>query len=117
MRFETDEQSRTIQRWTRLAIQLNGLADSGKCAHLTTTVVQNELRDGDVFALLTRELPGEVWTIVRLTDVDRHTLSKIWQALAAAYDRRQFHVEQSGLALLVAYLLHSIDNAHAVLPV
>ena len=30
MTFETDDQKRTISRWLKLAIQLNGAADSGQ---------------------------------------------------------------------------------------
>ena len=79
MRYETDDQKRTIQRWARLAIQLNGALDTGAFAHLSVPVVVKEIRTGDIFALLTRELPPAVWEISKLTDVDRHTtLSKIW---------------------------------------
>jgi hypothetical protein len=35
---------------------------------------------------------------------------------ADAFEPRQYHVERSGLALLVAYLLNLIDHSHAVIP-
>src|SRR5262245_63244316 len=103
MRYESDDQKRTIQRYARLAIQLNGAVDTGDYAHLTVPVVIKEIQTGDIFALLRRELPSGVWTIAKLTDVDVHTLSKIWKANADGFEPRQYHVERSGQALLVAY--------------
>ena len=116
MRYETDDQKRTIQRYARLAIQLNGAADSGDYAHLTVPVVVKEVRTGDIFTLLKRELPASVWDIVKLTDIDRHTLSTMWKMAADGFEPRQYHVERNGLALLVAYLLNLIDHSHAVIP-
>lgn len=116
MRVESDEDQRVIQRWSRLAIQLVGAADSNKYPHLTTMAIVEAVRQGDIFTLLMRELPDEVWAIARLTDVDRHTLTKLWQGMAVAYEPRQFHIERSGLSLLAAYLLHSIDSVHAIVP-
>jgi hypothetical protein len=49
--------------------------------------------------------------------VDRHDLSKMWAVFAKAYEPRQFHVDQSGLALLASYLLHSIDTMHSTVSV
>ena len=116
MRFETDDQKRTIQRYARLAIQLNGAADTGDYVHLSVPVVIAEIKSGDIFAMLKRELPASVWEIAKLTDVDRHTLEKTWKIAADGFEPRQYHVERSGLALLVAYLLGLIDNFHAVIP-
>jgi hypothetical protein len=114
--FETESQKRTIQRWSRLAIQLNGAADSGNYDYITTAAMLRELQTGDAFDFLARELPREVWTIRKLTDVDRHKLAQHWRLMAEAYEPRQFHVQRNGLALLVAYLLHLIDNLHATPP-
>jgi hypothetical protein len=114
--FETESQKREIQRWSRLAIQLNGAAESGNYDHITTAVMLRELQNGDVFAFLVRELPAAVWEIARLTEVDRHKLSGFWRGLAEAYEPTQFHVSRNGLALLVAYVLHMLDLAHATLP-
>jgi len=116
MAFETERQKRTIQRWSRLAIQLNGAADSGSFDHITTAVVLRELQDGHVFEFLDRELPATVWEISKLTDVDRHQLSNQWHMLAKAYEPKQFHVSRNGLSLLVAYLLHLLDVFHATIP-
>jgi hypothetical protein len=116
MRHESDDQKRTIQRYARLAIQLNGAVDTGRYAHLTVPVVVKEIRTGDIFALLEQELPASVWEISKLTDIDRHTLTKIWKMAADAFEPRQYHVERRGLALLVAFLLNLIDHSHAVIP-
>jgi hypothetical protein len=116
MAFETEEQKRQIQRWSRLAIQLIGAADSGSFDHITTAVVVRELLQGDLFAFLEHELPASVWDISKLTDVDRHKLSRQWQMMANAYEPKQFHVSRNGLALLAAYVLHLIDIYHATLP-
>lgn len=116
MTFETDDQKRTISRWLKLAIQLNGAADSGQHDGITTDVIVQQIRAGRVFEFLTERLPNEVWTISKLTDVDRHTLSKMWKVMAEGFEPYQFHVRRSGLALLVAYLLHAIDIQHAVIP-
>jgi hypothetical protein len=116
MAFETENQKRTIQRWTRLAIQLNGAADSGRFDHITTAVIVQELRNDRAFEFLQRELPAKVWEISKLTDVDRHQLSKQWQIMAQAYEPEQFHVTRNGLALLVAYVLYLVDIMHATVP-
>ena len=116
MKYETDDQKRAIPRYARLALQLNGAMDTGDYGHLTVPVVVKEIRTGDIFALLKRELPASVWETAKLTDIDRHTLSKIWKMAADAFEPRQYHVERSGLALLVAYLLNLIDHSHAVIP-
>jgi hypothetical protein len=116
MAFETEREKREVQRWSRLAIQLNGAADSGRFDHITTGVMLRELQDGNVFDFLTRELPATVWEVSQLTDVDRHKLSQHWHMLAAAYEPAQFHVSRNGLALLVAYVLHLLDMAHATIP-
>ena len=114
--FETQSQRAEIQRWTRLAIQLNGAVDSGKYDHVTIPVIVRELEQGKVFEFLTRELPDAMWDICRLTDVDRHKLSNHWRMFTAAYEPSQFHVSRNGLALLVAYILHVLDGFHATLP-
>jgi hypothetical protein len=116
MVFETERQKREIQRWSRLAIQLNGAADSGNYDHITNAVMLRELQDGNVFEFLARELPADVWHISKLTDADRHKLSRHWHTLAAAYEPKQFHVCRNGLALLVAYVLHLLDIVHATPP-
>ncbi len=116
MIYETDDQKRTIQRWSRLAIQLNGAIDSRTYDDITTDIVLREIRSGKIFDFLTEKLPADVWRIVKLTDVDRHTLLTIWRQLAEAYEPSQFHVRHSGLALLVAYVLHVIDIGHAIIP-
>ncbi|MDH4064892.1 MAG: hypothetical protein OEW19_10875 [Acidobacteriota bacterium] len=116
MMFESESQRAEIRRWSRLAIQLNGAADSGRFDHITIAVMLRELEEGHPFEFLTRELPPEVWHISKLTDVDRHKLSQHWQLFARAYEPRQFHVHRNGLALLVAYVLHLIDGFHMTPP-
>jgi hypothetical protein len=114
--YESASQRAEIQRWSRLAVQLNGAIDTGRYDHVTTDVIVRVVRDGSVFDLLHSELPEEVWRICKLTDVDRHKLSGHWKLMADGYDPSQFHVRRSGLALLVAYVLHLIDILHATLP-
>ena len=114
MAFETEKQKKSIQRWSRLAIQLNGAVDTGRFEHITPTVIASELEHGRVFEFLAGELPATVWEISKLTDVDRHELSSHWRMMSKAYDPAQFHVQRNGLALLVAYVLHLIDSIHTV---
>lgn len=116
MAVESESQKREFQRWSRLAIQLLGAADSGQFDHITTLVVVRELEQDRLFDLLARELPASVWEISKITDVDRHKLSHHWRLMAQAYEPKQFHVSRSGLALLAAYLLHLIDLGHATIP-
>ena len=72
---------------------------------------------GDVFEFLRTELgPDVAYALGRLTDVHRHMLVKHWQTMAHGYETSQFHVQRSGLALLVAYLLHLIQNRHTQVP-
>ena len=72
---ESESQKREFQRWSRLAIQLLGAADSGQFDHITTSVVMRELEQDRLFDLLVTKLPVSVWEISKLTDVDRHKLS------------------------------------------
>jgi hypothetical protein len=114
--FETNQQRASIQRWSRLAIQLNGAAESGRFDHITTTAIVNELESDGVFEFLERELPTKVWEISKLSDVDRHELAREWRTMAKAYDPEQFHVSRNGLAMLVAFILHMIDIRHTTVP-
>ena len=75
--FETEKQKRAIQRWSRLAIQLNGAAESGRFDHVTTAVIVRELEGGRVFQFLERELPPKVWNICKPSDVDRDRKSVV----------------------------------------
>jgi hypothetical protein len=116
MTFETESEKAEIRRWSRLAIQLNGVVDTGNYDHITTAVILNEIEKGNVFDFLAHELPRTVWDISKLTDVDRHKLLRYWQQFAQAYEPQQFHVRRNGLALLVAYVLHLIDGYHTTPP-
>ncbi len=116
MAVESEAQKREYQRWSRLAIQLVGAADSGRFEHITTSVVIRELGQDRLFDLLARELPASVWDISTLTDADRSKLSSHWRMMAQAYEPSQFHVSRSGLALLANYVLHLIDAGHATIP-
>jgi len=116
MAFETEQQQLTIQRWSRLAIQLLGAAESGRFDHITTAVIARELESGHVFEFHERELPSTVWEISKLTDVDRHQLERHWKIFAQSYEPEQFDVRRNGLALLVAYVLHLIDILHTKVP-
>ena len=116
MAVESEAQKREFQRWSRLAIQLVGAADSGRFDHITTAYVTRELEQNRIFETLVRELPADVWTISKLTDTDRHKLSLHWRMLAQAYAPTQFHVSRSGLALLATYVLHLIDISHSTIP-
>jgi len=116
MSVETESQKREFQRWSRLAIQFLGAADSGEFDHITTSVVVRELEENRLFDRLYRELPASVWEISKLTDVDRHKLAYHFRMMAQAYEPEQFHVTRSGLALLAAYLLHLIDIGHTTVP-
>jgi hypothetical protein len=116
MIFETEQRKREIGRWCKLAIQLNGAADSGRYDHITIPVMVGELQADRVFAFLERELAPSVWQISKLTDGDRHKLSRHWQGCAAGFEPAQFHVERNGLALLVSYILHLLDVIHVTPP-
>lgn len=116
MASETEEEKRSIQRWSRFAIQLNGAVESGQFDHITVSVIARELEQDRVWEFLVGELPAKVWNICKLSDVDRHQLAREWKMMSEAYDPEQFHVSRSGLALLVAYVLHMIDIRHATIP-
>ncbi len=111
-----DQQDETL-RWALLATHLNGAADTGKYDHIDTHTIVRHVTSGDVFAYLDAELGNDVSPALRkLTDVHRHALFQYWRQLATGYEPDQFHVRRSGLALLVAYLLHLIQNRHVQLP-
>lgn len=115
--FLTVAQQIETGRWAVLATYLNGAVDSGKYDHIDTAVVVKHVSDGDVFEFLATELGQDVeYALAKLTDVDRHVLVNHWRAMAAGYETYQFHVRRSGLALLVAYLLHLIAIRHSQIP-
>ncbi|MGH9146618.1 MAG: hypothetical protein ACRD1Q_07905 [Vicinamibacterales bacterium] len=49
-----ESQKREFQRWSRLAIQFLGAADTGQFDHITTSVVVRELEQDRLFDLLDR---------------------------------------------------------------
>ncbi len=115
--FQTVEQQDETLRWTVLATYLNGAVDSGKYDHIDTAVILHHVQAADVFEFLREELGRDVeYALGKLTDVNRHHLLQHWRTLATAFETYQFHVRRSGLALLVAYLLHLIQNRHVQLP-
>jgi hypothetical protein len=115
--FQTIQQQNETLGWAVLALHLNGAADSGKYSHINTEVVLKHVADGDVFEFLRDQLGDDLeYALKKLTDVHRHTLVSSWRLMATAYDTSQFHVRRSGLALLVAYLLHLIQNRHVQIP-
>jgi hypothetical protein len=115
--FQTIEQQTETLRWAVLATHLNGAADSGQYDHIDTTVMLRHVRDGDVFEFLRAELGKDVeYALAKLTDVHRHMLLQHWRTMATGFETYQFHVRRSGLALLVAYLLHLIQNRHVQIP-
>ena|SRR4026208_186186 len=115
--FETARERSEIYRWSILATHVNGAAESGKYEHVDIALMLRHLEQGDVFAFLAQELGVDVeYALGKLTDVDRHTLLEQWRLLARVYETQQFHVRRSGLALLVAYVLHLIQVRHAAIP-
>jgi hypothetical protein len=117
MMFQTIEEQNETHRWAVLATHLNGAVDSGKYDHIDTGVVLRHVHEADVFEFLRRELAKDIeYALDKLTDVQRHMLLKHWQAMATQFEPSQFHVRRSGLALLVAYLLHLIQNRHVQIP-
>ena len=115
--FQTIEQQNETLRWTVLATYLNGAADSGKYDHIDTAVILRHVEAADVFEFLREELGADVeYALAKLTDVHRHRLLQQWHTMATGFEADQFHVRRSGLALLVAYLLHLIQNRHVQIP-
>ena len=116
MHQSIEQQGETL-RWALLATHLNGAADSGQYEHLDTAAVVEHIQSGDVFEFLSGQLGADIApALQRLTDVQRHTLLQQWRLMATGYETYQFHVRRSGLALLVAYLLHLIGNRHVQIP-
>ena len=116
MHQTAEEQQETLQ-WAVLATRLNGAADSGKHDNIDVRSALQHIQDGDVFEFLSRETGEDVdYAIQKLTDVHRHRLLQHWRTMATAYEPSQFHVRRSGLALLVAYVLHLIQNRHVQIP-
>ena len=112
------EDRRQTLRWAVLATHLNGAADSGKYDHIDTDTVLRHVRQGDVFDYLGRELGKDIaYAMEKLDDTERHRLLQHCQLMATAYEPSQFHVTRSGIALMVAYLLHLIQNVHVDIPV
>ena len=115
--YQTGAEQQETLCWAVLATHLNGAADSRKYEHIDTDVIVRHIEQGDVFDFLRIELGQDVaYALGKLTDVHRHILVRHWQTLASVYETSQFHVQHSGLALLVAYLLHLIQNRYVQIP-
>ena len=82
MAVESEAQRSEFQRWSRLAIQLRGAAETGRFEDIMTSFVMRELEQNRLFETIVLELPTDVWTISKLTDADRHKLSHQWRMLA-----------------------------------
>jgi len=112
-----ENRSETL-RWAVLATHLNGAADSGKYEHLDTGVVLRHIERGDLLEFLSTELGKDVaYALGKMDDAQRHRLLQHCRFMSVAYETTQFHVRRSGLSLLVAYLLHLIQNVHVDIPV
>jgi len=104
-------------RWAVLATHLNGAADSGKYDHIDTKAIVWHVERGDLFDFLRGELRNDVaYALDKMNDEQRHRLLQHCRWMATAYETSQFHVRRSGLSLLVAYLLHLIQNVHVDIP-
>lgn len=115
--FQSVEEQNETLRWAVLATHLHGAADSGKYDHIDTAVVLRHVQAGDVLEFLREELGADVEdALSKLSDVHRHRLVEHWKMMATGFETYQFHVRRSGLALLVAYLLHLIQNRHVQIP-
>ena len=111
------EDRRETLRWAVLATHLNGAVDSRKYDHIDTEAVLGHVRRGDLFDFLKGELGNDVaYALDKMNDVQRHRLLQHCRWMATAYESSQFHVRRSGLALLVAYLLHLIQTVHVDIP-
>jgi len=100
-----------------LATHLNGAADSRKYDHIGTEAVLEHVRRGDLFDFLKGELGNDVaYALDKMNDDQRRRLLEHCCWMTTAYEGSQFHVRRSGLALLVAYLLHLIQNVHVDIP-
>jgi len=105
-------------RWAVLATHLNGALDSGKYDHISPGDVLRHVLAGDLLEYLRRELGNDVsYALDKMTDAQRKRLLQHCRLMAAAYEVGQFHVRKNGLALVVAYLLHLIQNVHVDVPV
>jgi|SRR5262245_20613266 len=115
--YQTRAEQQETLCWAVLAAHLNGAADSRKYEHIDTDTIVRHIEYGDVFDFLRTELgPDVAYALGRLTDVHRHLLVTHWRMMASGFDASQFHVRHSGLALLVGYLLHLIQNRHVQIP-
>jgi hypothetical protein len=115
--YQTRAEQQETLCWAVLAAYLNGAADSRKYEHIDPDVIVRHIEHGDVFEFLRTELgPDVAYALGRLTEVHRHLLVMHWQMMARGFDASQFHVRRSGLALLVGYLLHLIQNRHVQIP-
>ena len=106
----------TIGTLASLAMRLNGAAGSRAHDRVTVGTVLRALADGNIFDYLDRDrnLPGSPVGEGAGIEMDgvaapeRVWLQEHWRRMAAGYEPGQFHVDRSGLALLVAYTLHLI---------
>ena len=115
--YQTGAEQQETLCWAVLATHLNGADDSRKYEHIDTDVIVRHIEHGDVFEFLRIELGQDVaYALGKLTDVHRHMLVSHWRWMARGFETSQFHVQRSGLALLVAYLLHLIQNRHVQIP-
>jgi hypothetical protein len=104
-------------RWAVLATHLNGALDTGKYDHITPGDVLRHVLAGDLLEYLRHELGHDVsYALDKMTESQQRRLLHHCRLMAAAYEVGQFHIRKSGLALVVAYLLHLIQNAHVDVP-
>lgn len=99
-----------ITNLTLLAFYLNSAVDSKKYQDVSVQDVGKVINNGTIFDYLEQKMAGDI--DLSIFDAEkRKALQDEWADMYNAIDaRRKFGVEQSGLCLLVAYLLEGIQR-------
>jgi hypothetical protein len=100
-----------LKKLTSLAFSLNSVIDSGLASDFSIGLVKRHITDGSIVDYLSHnfEVVARWGFVFWTTEEKRHILGE-WQSMENAVDeQRKFSVQNSGMNLLLAYVLEGIQ--------
>jgi hypothetical protein len=106
-----EEMSRVLRKLTLLGFSLNAVIDSGQYKEISKDEIRDRINDGTIFKYLEDNFQPEIhWGLGNLPDEDKWHLLGEWQSMVNAIDsERKLGVKNSGICLLVAYIIEGIQ--------
>jgi len=96
---------------TSLGFFVNGAIETGKYDHITIEEVKTQIRDYNLFEYLEKKLSDDI-DVSLWSEEEKHEINQEWENLLCINESKKFCVEKKGLALIMAYILESIQRRY-----